>query len=329
MGMGSSKIEAIQSLRAIAALMVVTRHTGLPSAMGGAGVDLFFVISGFVMVYSSRALFGDFKSVPIFALRRLIRIAPLYWIIILAALAIKGGSDISVIALSASFLPSAHGLVVPPGWTLVLEMFFYLLFALALFLPRRQASMLICFLIVALVSTHWHPINNFHRWFSSPIMLEFCAGVIIGNIYLERATPLSNKTALMLIAAGVAIFCATSAIADFEQSPYYRAAFWGLPATLVGAGVALGPNRRNRTLEFLGEASYSIYLGHWLVFEIVPLPSSWPLQAAIGILSGVAVFLLIERPVVRWLTRLAQTSVASHRVVPEPSALTAHAPSTL
>jgi hypothetical protein len=49
-------------------------------------------------------------------------------------------------------------------------------------------------------------------------------------------------------------------------------------------------------------------------------PNSWPLQAAMGILSGVAVFLLIERPVTRWLTRLAQTSVASHRVVPEPSA---------
>jgi peptidoglycan/LPS O-acetylase OafA/YrhL len=328
MGMGSSKIQAIQSLRAVAVLMVVTRHSDFPSAWGGAGVDLFFVISGFVMVYSSRALFGDLKSVPIFALRRLIRIAPLYWIIILATLVIKGGSDISVIARSASFLPSPHGLVVPPGWTLILEMFFYLLFALALFFPRRQASMLICFLVVALVSTHWHPINNFHRVYSSPIMLEFCAGVIIGNIYLERATPLSNKTALMLIAAGVAIFCANSAIADFEQSQY-RTAFWGLPATLVGAGVALGPNRRNRILEFLGEASYSIYLTHWLVFVTVPLPSSWPLQAAIGILSGVAVFLLIERPVTRWLTRLAQTPVASHRVVPEPYAQTGHAPSTL
>jgi hypothetical protein len=99
-----------------------------------------------------------------------------------------------------------------------------------------------------LVSTHWHPINNFHRWYSSPIMLEFCAGVIIGNIYLERATPLSNKTALMLIAAGVVVFCAISAIADFEQSQY-RTAFSGFPATLIGTGVALGPNRRNRILE--------------------------------------------------------------------------------
>jgi peptidoglycan/LPS O-acetylase OafA/YrhL len=144
-GTGSSKIQAIQSLRAIAVVMAVVRHTDFPSAWGGAGVDLFFVISGFMLVYSSRALFGDLKSVPLFALRRLIRIAPLYWIIISATLAIKGSANISVIALSASFLPSPHGLVVPPGWTLIREMFFYLLFELALFFPRRQASMLICF----------------------------------------------------------------------------------------------------------------------------------------------------------------------------------------
>ena len=97
-GRASAQLKSIQVLRAVAALGVLTLHVANEKGMlfgggpgpfqnfllGAAGVDLFFVISGFVMVYSSESLFGRAEAPKIFFLRRLARIAPLYWAVTVA-----------------------------------------------------------------------------------------------------------------------------------------------------------------------------------------------------------------------------------------------------
>src|SRR5215467_2504234 len=151
-------IPAIQFLRALAAAAVVAFHVRfdfvnnvsppgfLPAAfnLGAAGVDLFFVISGFVMVYSSESLFGRPNAPATFLLRRIVRIVPLYWLMTSVMLAYVlargfGPSDASPQLALASyfFIPYRRpsGAMDPLygiGWTLNYEMFFYVVFAVAM-----------------------------------------------------------------------------------------------------------------------------------------------------------------------------------------------------
>ena len=160
---GQQSIVAIQVLRALAATAVVCAHfqmdlgrllnarDALPDlTLGHAGVDLFFVISGFVMVYASEPMFGRAGGSWQFMTRRLIRIVPVYWLAstlyLVMALAIpvfeKSYSTASVVA-SYLFIPwpRLDGIMQPlvgQGWTLNYEMFFYAIFAMAVSAPRRS-----------------------------------------------------------------------------------------------------------------------------------------------------------------------------------------------
>ena len=160
-----AQIRSIQALRAIAALLVTLGHleheaASLPAAttgyapilvdLTGAGVDLFFVISGFVMVYASHDLFATPDAARRFLTRRIARIVPIYWLVTTLFLAIMAASHVlssapptwSEIAKSYLFVPyMPHGgEVMQPvyklGWTLNYEMFFYAVFALALLSGR-------------------------------------------------------------------------------------------------------------------------------------------------------------------------------------------------
>ena len=149
----------VQALRAVAALLVVLLHAfetwgervdpsapGVNWDNGAAGVDVFFVISGFVMVISSRRLTGKAGAALTFLRHRVVRIVPLYWLMttvkILAVVALGGvvlrtGLDFNFVAGSYLFLPVVDSAghfrpVLPVGWTLTYEFLFYLLFAAAL-----------------------------------------------------------------------------------------------------------------------------------------------------------------------------------------------------
>jgi exopolysaccharide production protein ExoZ len=155
----------IQVLRAVAALTVMLVHLSseialklgqapLPgAAFFGIGVDLFFVISGFIIVYASETLFQTPRGGRTFFLRRLLRIAPIYYVAtaillihVFARYDSLAAANMSWVQLWTSLLfipyPAPNGDITPilvVGWTLNYEMFFYLLFALAVFLPRTQA----------------------------------------------------------------------------------------------------------------------------------------------------------------------------------------------
>src|ERR1700730_16181483 len=139
-------IVSVQALRAIAALAVVLCHAdqihrwllGLkdpyPLEQLASGVDLFFVISGFVMVYSSRDLFAVKGAARTFFTRRVARIVPPYWAVMVIAIPLMAlPSDWRSLLGSYLFIPyRAPGDNIVPvygvGWTLNFEMFFYALF---------------------------------------------------------------------------------------------------------------------------------------------------------------------------------------------------------
>ena len=159
-------IEGIQVLRAIAALMVVTQHSrhSVPGSeflplFGGAGVDIFFIISGFVMSYTSPIIGGGMKAklkaADIFFRKRLARIVPLYWL----ALAWVARRDFSTpnnhLVEDFLFIPHFHYLhptwlspIIIQGWTLNYEMFFYFVFAIAMLFGTFRLVLLIAILFV-------------------------------------------------------------------------------------------------------------------------------------------------------------------------------------
>jgi len=174
---------SIQILRGLAALAVTIAHTNgevswwavnlhyenpMPGLVtGAAGVDLFFVISGFIMVYTTAESFGTPTASGVFLLRRIIRIVPLYWIATFLFLAyivrighswaMEGIGDKNVLC-SFVFIacPRPNGGYAPAlevGWSLNYEMFFYLCFAVALLLPRRIG--LACMVTTLTYVAHW------------------------------------------------------------------------------------------------------------------------------------------------------------------------------
>ncbi len=263
------QIGAIQSLRAIAALMVVIHHLAhelgkLPGAEAVAaglraaapwmaGVDIFFVISGFIMVHASASLFGRPGAASLFLKRRLIRIVPLYWLmtIVVAAIAFAapamvtdGAPGLEAILASLLFWPHARpdGSVQPVlslGWTLNYEMLFYALFAAALALGRgARATVLVTTGLLALLLAAGALAGALPWTFwGRPIVLEFALGMGVGLMRAAGWT-LSGTMRVALLAGGAGALAAAPAVAD--QSGFLAVAAHGLPGLAMVAAAALG-----------------------------------------------------------------------------------------
>jgi len=312
----AKKIEAIQILRAVAALGVTLTHAGLAlnhygdlnvtwTVRGISGVDLFFLISGFIVVFIS---FADPKAKPApsrFLLRRLIRIVPLYWLVTTVYL-VFDAYPVERVAGSYLFLPLGHPPVVPPGWTLEYEMFFYVMFAACLFFTRRVAVPLLVLSLFAVTLTG-------AAVYSDRIVLEFALGTLVGLAYLEGFRA-SWSVRCAAIACGIALLIAA-------DPGYHRFISFGLPCGLILAGAVLGPPPKFATsigpLILLGDASYALYLTHMPIVRVVARAmrdSGINLEifqityfvAAVGAAVGVAtlVHLFIEKPMTRFLCRL-------------------------
>lgn len=279
------RLHGIQVLRAVAAYAVVTFHIaefvgqydlGTPRAdIGKAGVDLFFVISGFVMV----SVTADDERPTVFWSKRVARIVPLYWaattgVLIFSQIIPWGfrNADLSVNSVIASLLFVPHedlqGRLQPVlfvGWTLNLEMMFYVLFGASLTLPSRFRLFALCsVLILGVLSARFlgqGPIS----FYGNLIVLEFVAGCLVGAILKRgfwREVPQVLVTRLP-IGLGLAGFVAAVFVPAAEA---YRVIVYGVPASLLVFGVAakdiLKPRTRRPLLEALGNASYSAYLVH-------------------------------------------------------------------
>ena len=203
---GVQRYDGVQVLRCVAAGLVVTTHAtfyagerlGAGDVLwdgGVKGVDIFFVISGFVMMLAARRLGDAPDAWWRFLVQRVVRVGPLYWIATTAKLAVlmlasryvlHAAIDWTSVAKSYLFLPSRNvdGRIEPllgVGWTLTYEMFFYALFTLALWLRAGLlTAMAPALLGLALSSTLRPP--HFSPWlvYCDPIILEFLFGMVVG-----------------------------------------------------------------------------------------------------------------------------------------------------
>jgi exopolysaccharide production protein ExoZ len=324
----------LQVLRVMAAVLVLITHSGFyvserlaPSftywRTGAAGVDLFFVISGFVMVYSSMTLVGDRRGWLIFSRRRVNRIVPMYWLattVKLVLMILAGGFvlharfGLLTTVMSYLFIPTRNsdGNLFPllgVGWTLNFEMFFYMLFAVALFLRvsvfRFVGAVLFLLAIGAVFRRDDWPAVSFYL---NPIVLDFFFGMLIAKACL-RGEYLPRGAAVLSILAGLLLLLV------FPVTIWHTS-LGGLAAAMVIGGVVgleAWLTWIPGWLTYLADASYVIYLFHPLVAPAAPallfkLNMPYPLLSIAlsicsALLAGCLIHKLIEKPVTLWLKR--------------------------
>jgi exopolysaccharide production protein ExoZ len=302
-GKPTTQLAGIQYLRAIAALMVVYFHLvdELPEytrylTSGSSvidfdrlrtGVDIFFVISGFIMVVTSR------RSAPgEFLVRRAMRIIPLYWILtlllVLPAIALPAmlhsthPPTAGQIVKSLLFVPFSNpdhsGELWPilvPGWTLNMEMYFYAIFAILLTAPFRERQIASAVGIFALLATlhYWCSDSLSLGWFyTQPKLLEFLAGMLLGYAFQAGSAKLPRSVSVALIASGFALLLC--------HAPWGKNSLLsdGLPAVMIVWG-AICLEKADALPQWpwfkaLGDASYSIYLTH--IFTLWIMRAAWP-----------------------------------------------------
>jgi exopolysaccharide production protein ExoZ len=310
---------SIQYLRALAALAVVAFHAcqwaRIDFDIGSAGVDVFFVISGFIMWRTTEG--GQVRPLA-FLRRRAIRIAPLYWAVTLglaaAALIVpQRFPDVEPTAwhvfASLAFIQhlNPQGLPFPllaPGWTLNYEAVFYLLFAVCLLVPMAQRAMVLTLALAGatFIGFLYPPV---YIMLFNPLLLEFAAGIWLARFMGEGLTP-GRHAGWGMFVAGLASFAAMH-LAGVEWD-LWRPLFWGFPAFLLVAGLTAveqdGGLPEIPLLKTLGDASYSIYLCHPLTVGAVAVTlGAWnapvfiPLAFVVGAAVGWGVWKLFEVPV--------------------------------
>jgi exopolysaccharide production protein ExoZ len=335
---------SIQALRALAAAAVAIVHFEtiwqiLVGNAGGpvasfplsSGVDVFFVISGFIMVFSSEQFFAAPGGSLEFFTRRLARIVPLYWLTSVVAIFVMSlPFDWSSLVKSALFIPyqKPNGSIVPlhgVGWTLNYEMFFYFLFSIAILWPRRTAIFVVCLALTSIVITAsvFPPTLAPLIYWSNPIILEFAMGVLIAFAYRSDVRiPRLLRLCLALAALG-SIWFSTG----YMPPSLDRVLFWGVPAAVLVACAVLGTRRQHSQwitapVKLLGDASYSLYLIHPIVGAVVivlwsqglnqyPIKIVLPAALLLSQALAIAIFLELERPTTRWLINRITRRVAS------------------
>jgi exopolysaccharide production protein ExoZ len=279
MGDGGVTMISLQYLRAVAALMVVYfhMHWGIKSIcdLGALGVDIFFVISGFIVWHTTT----NRSTTPLeFIKRRLARIVPLYWIatitmFVMPAISgtIAAGTRIDFPHLLSSlfFVPWPYPAgpenfypVYVPGWTINYEMFFYLIFGLLLAIGNRTARLigLASALVVPVALGVVFSPSGGVRFYTSALLLQFLLGVLVAA-WFPTGLKVRSIMAMGIIAIG-AIGLVVATVYQGTLSALGR----GTAAALIVLGLVswegTGKLPRNEFFLKMGDASYAIYLTH-------------------------------------------------------------------
>jgi exopolysaccharide production protein ExoZ len=279
----NSNLKSLQILRFIAATSVAYLHIYVNPNFGSFGVDIFFVLSGFVIAL----VVSNKQSAKVFAISRLARIVPLYWLLttlLLFLIYFKPQYVHETTAASASLINYLKSLFFIPyygasdmkpllrlGWTLNYEMLFYLCVWIALLTSKRNVLLfsfvllVICYYVFGSLS-HNKIANEF---FGSELIFEFILGVIAFKIFsMNKLKQISNSILLL-----TAIF-AYGLMAFMEANEYGGNSFlvFGIPSfILVLSAVGLeeyvseSKNFFTSALIHMGDASYATYLTHWYV----------------------------------------------------------------
>lgn len=344
-GTTGGKFELIQVLRFIAALAVVVCHSAFYSKerldsgtisynLGANGVPLFFVISGFVMMIAAEKMHNADGAWKLFAIRRIVRIVPLYWfatsvklftLLAVASLVLHAQVDWLYIVKSYFFVPDMNvdneiKPLLAVGWTLLFEMFFYAIFTLAL-LVRVDAVKFTAPILIALAvasifkSDTW---NVALAFYADPIVLNFLWGMLTARL-MQRGVLIERSAAvvILLLSLGYLFF---PRFPEYGNTITYGLASFGVVyccASLENGLKFTVP----RGLVFLGAASYSIYLFHPLTAPAVPevfkrLGIIYSVSSVLGsifvaLCVGAFIYRFVERPLTDRLNRYVKQYFSS------------------
>ncbi len=327
---------SIQTLRAIAAFFVILEHIRFLNC-GAFGVDIFFCISGFMIMFSTH------KSTKHFMKKRIIRLLPLYYIMTVGTFLLlvlfppmfeQTKANPIFLAKSLLFIPFdiGNGILQPLmriGWTINCEIFFYLLFFLAFHISHKYRGF-ICsiFLVLLVLAKHLLPFNFAPlQFYGDPVMLDFILGIgcyyIAKGIYnLFQAKQHPQTWTLISWAALIISICILVALILTKPGinilGFRRPLLWGIAALLLVLGFFLAglTLRMPRPLVFIGNMSFSVYLIHYypvmlldrLVFDF----STYTPIAALGVVISVILCLacayvswyLIEKQLTKQLQKI-------------------------
>ncbi len=345
----SDSIEGIQYLRGIAALMVVLFHSrsyftdiAAWTGVGARGVDLFFVISGFIMAHSTRHIGRDasmLRESGLFLAKRIIRIVPLYWIALLwtsapywfywfthsnsmAEMYVNNSTGITAIIKDFFFIPhysldeEEEGEIFPiliQGWTLNYEMFFYCLFAITLFFRSYRlhvASFVLITLVLIGKLVSFTSVAGLI--YTASILVEFVFGMMV--FYVFTKTQHLSFDRMTLVVFGIVGFLLLNR-GSLVNDKFVLAVAASIIVLVFIHGFR---GVQVRALKILGDASYSIYLFHpaafgltrWFIGSIgfsreglYHIITIVMLQVVMAIIVGIAIYYFIEKPILNVLRK--------------------------
>ena len=343
----SVQLTTLQGVRGASALMVVLFHaTGMVKAMpsvfryafawGYCGVDFFFVLSGFILLYVHYGQIGHPEKLRSYFGKRFSRIFPAYWSVlafVVPTCLLVGGmaspekKHIGYIAASFFLLPQWDPFL-GVAWSLSCEIFFYLIFAL-LILNRKSFGAAAVLWLVLVATNLVHPLRAPLDFLCQARVMEFLAGMCIAWA-MRRGFRFTTRRGLALIAAGVGI-CLVVGCAQIARGlgGNVYPLWFGLAAVLIISSLVSlelrGIVSAGRVWLLLGDASYSIYLVHYpillVMFKLLPrqtpLHGNWLLAIIAAVLVGIIFHLLIEKRV----CELARSFVERKPTVQQPPRL--------
>ncbi len=325
---------SIQYMRALAALLVVLSHVAIKGEqystsplswfhIGSAGVDLFFIISGYIMCHTVTNRKVGFNG---FIIARIKRILPLYWLLTTAALVVflllpekvNSSGGVTNILHSYTLFPTVDKYLIQNGWTLSYEFYFYFLFSSCLLFNSAWRFFVPVFVILALVATAsvYENENYLVGFFTNPLLVEFVAGILIFYLFQEKGVGIKVGLCFICLAIFLLVFVNESVI-DVNRTVRY-----GIPMLLFFIGMlALEPvfkkvqgMKVSRLFQSLGASSYSLYLCHpfalvicAVIFKKLGLHDNGfvfsGLLMSCSILSGHLCYVLIEKRLIRIFSR--------------------------
>lgn len=328
----------LQILRGLAALGVVFYHTDfrLPGDRHTEffGVSRFFVISGFIMCFITRDAESGDAHAGSFLTKRAIRIVPLYWLCTMALIVLFNHPPIThhfdplwtwiitntpPLLRSLFFVPSDQTPMLGVGWTLNLEVYFYVVFAAALTISRTLAPLIAAAVVYAVIKANDFGVENFLiKFYAHSYIHYFLHGITLFYVWTFTKDHLRKwaRWPTIIVCAAIFVGCYGSQFVA-PQLPLHDYGTVYFPILLTAAALFAASNGADITwkpLVLIGDASYAIYLTHTIFMEKfrvmryfgeIALPS--PKESTgvmIGVLIcsitiGIAVHRWIERPMLK------------------------------
>jgi len=366
----SPKLHSLQAFRGFFTIMVLLYHLkticlqkfhydpsyGLMEWAYGS-LEFFFILSGFVIYYVHRGDIGHPERFKSYATKRLIRIYPIYWVVLAAVLPVyflvpsfgdqTGRTPLHLIESIFLLPPRQIGQIVTVAWTLSYEMWFYVIFGIAILISRRASMILVS--TIAAVSLFFFGTQMAHvTAFTSNSVVESVFSfmnidLLLGVLAAEIVWRGGVKMPRAVLAVGVVLFLLGAVLEVRLRSEFpieHRLASFAFAAFLVLVG-AVTLEMQGRLsfpwiLQYLGEASYSIYITHFILlsmfakvlltlhaFSFLGVALNTLLLFVLTVGSGVLTYAFVEFPLLELCRRTflpAKVKVAVPAVAPETAA---------